>query len=271
MPAPDADDLNLIRDAVNEAGNIARHYFGGDYKRWDKGKNQPVTEADIAIDTFLRDTLTAARPDYGWLSEETRDDPARLQQETVFIVDPIDGTTAFLKGKPHFSISVAVVHGGRPRVGVVSNPITRECFAARLGQGATKNELPIHVSSCTALEGCRILGPKDMFSHPAWNTPPNRPWPPMEIAARSSIAYRLALVADGTFDAALVLSSKHDWDMAAGDLIATEAGGLVTSHDGRIPLYNGPTTLQHSMICAGPELHAQILNRVQHIKLPRGQ
>lgn len=260
----------LIEQAVIAAGAIARHYFGGDYKRWDKGKGQPVTDADIAIDTYLRETLTAARPDYGWLSEETKDDPFQRQRENVFIVDPIDGTVAFLKGLPEFSISVAAVRAGRPYAGVVLNPITGECFAARTGHGATLNGAPIKVSERRELEGCRIVGPRDLFAHPAWNVAPNRPWPPLHIEKRASIAYRLALVASGAFDAAIALSTKCDWDMAAGDLIVREAGGIVTAHDGAIPCYNGASVLKPSFVAAGPALHAAILERVEHIKLPRG-
>ena len=103
---------------------------------WDKGKGQPVTEADLAIDKFLRETLTIARPTYGWMSEESEDDPSRREAEHTFIVDPIDGTTAFLKGRPWFTIAIAIVRDGRPEQGVVYNPITEECFAASRGAGA---------------------------------------------------------------------------------------------------------------------------------------
>jgi myo-inositol-1(or 4)-monophosphatase len=265
---PDAGNLELIERAAREAGKIARRYFGGEYKRWSKDRGEPVTEADLAIDKFLRETLLEARPEYGWLSEEGGD-KERPDATHSFIVDPIDGTTAFLKGKPHFSISVAVVENARPVAGVVYNPITEECFTAAQGMGARLNGDAVRVSACASIEGCRMLGAKDMLTHPGWSKPPNAPWPDMHVETRSSIAYRMALVAAGVFDAALVLSAKHDWDMAAGDLIVREAGGKVTAHDGVELHFGGATSIQRSMICAGPALHALLLDKLKSVTLPR--
>ncbi len=272
MPAADAaleQDRALIEQAVRKAGSIARGFFGGDYKQWDKGKGQPVTDADLAVDKYLRETLTDARPGYGWLSEETKDTPARRGKEFVLVVDPIDGTIAFMKGRPHFTVCVALVRGDRPVIGAVYNPMLDEFYAAAEGQGATLNGHAIHVSPRDTLEGCRMLGDRAMLLHPAWNTAPNQPWPPMEIETRNSIAYRMALVASGAFDATLALSAKRDWDIAAADLIVREAGGIVTTHDGHIPRYNSDQAIQPSLICAGPALHRQILARVGHVQLPR--
>lgn len=266
MPAP--DDLALIERAVRAAGEIARRYFGGHYKSWDKGKGQPVTEADIAVDSYLNETLLKARPDYGWLSEETRDDPARLGKTRIFVVDPIDGTVAFIKGRPHFTIAVAVVENGRPSAAAVFNPITEENFTAALAHGARLNGEIIHVSARAEIEGCRMLGDKPMFAHPGWAAAPNTPWPDMTVETRSSIAYRMALVASGQFDAALALSAKHDWDLAAADLIVHEAGGLVSGHRGAILHYNGVVPIQRTMICAGPALHARLIEKLKHVNLP---
>lgn len=271
MPVRDAAaDLTLLEESVREGGKIARAFFGGDYKRWDKSKGNPVTEADLAVDKYLRETLCAARPGYGWLSEETEDDAQRLQAECVFVVDPIDGTVAFMKGRPHFTICAGIVVDGNPVAGAVYNPIAEECFTARVGHGAFLNGAPIHVSGRDGVEGCRMLGDKAMFAHAAWNTPPNRPWPAMEIETRGSIAYRIVLVACGQFDAMMALSSKRDWDVAAAQIIATEAGGQVTTHTGAALRYNRESTLQPSLVAAGPTLQAQLLERVSHINLPRG-
>ncbi|MEI9885144.1 MAG: 3'(2'),5'-bisphosphate nucleotidase CysQ [Rhizomicrobium sp.] len=267
MPAP---DLALLEEAVREAGQIARRHFGSDYKKWDKSKGNPVTEADLEVDRFLRDKLRAARPAYGWLSEETEDDPARLKAQTVFVVDPIDGTIGFIKGKPHFTICAGTVQDGEPVAGAVYNPITEECFTAYKGGGARLNGAPIHVSDRDEIAGCRMLGDRQMFAHAAWNTPPNRPWPPMEIESRSSIAYRAVLVAAGRFDAMLALSSKRDWDLAAAQIVVTEAGGLITTHAGAAMRYNRESTLHPSVVAAGPKLHARLMERVSHIRLPRG-
>jgi myo-inositol-1(or 4)-monophosphatase len=272
LPAAEAapnKDRALIEEAVRKAGDIARGYFGGEFKQWDKGKGQPVTEADLAVDKYLREALTGARPDYGWLSEETIDTPARRGKELVFVVDPIDGTIAFMKGRPHFTICVALVRGDRPVIGIVYNPVLEEFYAASEGEGATLNGQAIHVSSREELKGCRMLADRTLLTHPAWNEPPSTPWPPMEIESRNSVAYRMALVASGAFDAMIALSAKRDWDMAAADLIVREAGGIMTTHDGQIPRYNGEQAIQPSAICAGPLLYPQIFSRLGHIKLPR--
>jgi myo-inositol-1(or 4)-monophosphatase len=264
---PEADDLALIMEAALGAGEIARGFFGGAYKKWDKAKGEPVTEADLAVDLYLHDTLTAARPDYGWLSEESVDNEERKSARRTFIVDPIDGTIAFLKGRPHFTHAIAVVEDGRPTVAVVLNPITRECFSAVAGQGARLDGASIHASKQDAIEGCHMLAPKALFEHPGWSSTPGGPWPPMHIEQRNSIAYRLALVGAGQFDAAVTLSSKHDWDLAAGDLIVQEAGGRMTDHRGRILRYNGDVPIQRSMVAAGPMLYPLLIERTEHVKL----
>jgi myo-inositol-1(or 4)-monophosphatase len=268
LPVPDTADLALIEMAARDAGEIARSYFGGTYRRWDKGKGHPVTEADLAVDKFLRETLTGARAGYGWLSEESIDTAERQGTDKTFVVDPIDGTIAFLKGRPHFTISIAIVENGRPVCGVVLNPITNECFDASAGRGATLNGAPIRVSDCGRVEGCRMLAAKSLFDHPGWAVPPLCPWPSMQVEQRNSIAYRLALVAAGQFDATLALSSKHDWDLAAGDLIVHEAGGLVTDHRGAILRYNAPMPIQRSMVGAGQRLHSLLVDRTRLVKLP---
>jgi myo-inositol-1(or 4)-monophosphatase len=132
------------------------------------------------------------------------------------------------------------------------------------GGGATLNDGSIHVTARSALEGCRLLVARDVIEHPAWPTP----WPKMEIGKRASIAYRMALVANGTYDAMMALSSKHEWDSAAGTLIVAEAGGKATLHTGAVLAYNQPTPTHRSLICAGPALHAAILERTASIRLP---
>ena len=267
MPAN--EDLLLIENTVREAGDIARRYYGKEYRRWSKSRGEPVTEADIAIDRHLRAVLERARPDYGWLSEETGKDLTRLNTERRLTADPIDGTTAFLKERPHFSISVGIAENGRSVTGVVYNPILDEFCAAYARGGAQLNGQPIHVSGCSELEGCRIVGPKDVFAHPNWAIPPLEPWPVMQIEARSSVAYRMALVAAGQFDAAVILSAKHDWDMAAGDVIVREAGGRVSDKDGNALQFGRPDAVQRTMVCAGPTLHAHILARLRHLDLSK--
>jgi myo-inositol-1(or 4)-monophosphatase len=249
---PEHDDLKLLEDAARDAGHIARKFYGGDYKKWNKEGGSPVTEADLAVNKSLYDALTSARPDYGWLSEENTDNPSRLERRAVFVIDPIDGTIAFLKNRPHFTICAAIVVDGRPRCGVVYNPISEELFSARAGAGAHRNGAAIHVGARAELEGCALLGDRSQFAQP--------PWPSMHVQNRNSVAYRIALVADGSADASVSLTSKRDWDLAAADIILHEAGGRLTDTGGAALIYNKPVTRQSSLIAANAELHAQIIS-----------
>jgi len=249
---PAHDDLRLLEETVRQAGDIARRYFGGDYKRWNKEGGSPVTEADLAVNAYLRERLTEARPDYGWLSEENADDPARLAKRDLFIIDPIDGTIAFLKNRPHFTICAAVVTDGRPCCGVVYNPITDELYSAGKNGGAHRNAQPIQVATRARLEGAAMLGDRTQLAKP--------PWPPMHVQNRNSVAYRLVLVADGSADASVSLTSKRDWDLAAADIILAEAGGRLTDASGALLVYNKPVTKQANLVAANPVLHAEIVS-----------
>ena len=256
----DRADTKLLVESLREAGAIARKYFRGDFASWNKSRGDPVTEADIAIDQNLHRALLSARPDYGWLSEETEDDPARLDRERVFIVDPIDGTRGFLKGRPHFTIVAAVVQENRPVSAAIYNPITEEMYDAARGGGARLNGNPIRVSETDTLEGSRILAPQVYFETARWDDP----WPnSMQTETRSSIAYRLALVAEGRFDAILSLTAKNDWDLAAGDLLLHEAGGCVTAPGGESLFYNKPQPLQQGALGAGKTLHTILKQRLR--------
>jgi myo-inositol-1(or 4)-monophosphatase len=248
---PERDDLTLLEDTVRAGGDIARKFYGGDYKRWNKDGGSPVTEADLAVNKYLCETLTSARPDYGWLSEESADDPARLSRSHVFVVDPIDGTVAFLKNRPHFTICAAVVVNGDPVCGAIYNPISDELYAARKGGGARRNGKTIHVGSRDAIPECAMLGDRTQLTC--------APWPAMHVQNRNSVAYRLMLVADGSADASVSLSGKRDWDLAAADVILREAGGFLTDASGQTLTYNRASTLQSSLVAANPALHAEII------------
>ena len=257
-------DLALIREAAVAAGEVAVAMRAAGLERHKKADGTPVTSADLAVDALLRETLTAGRPDYGWLSEETADDPARLSRQRVFIVDPIDGTRAYIRDRPWWGVSIAVVENGRPIAGVVVAPDRGEVFEATQGGGARMNGKPIAASDTLDLEGAAMLADVQMMKHPAWPTP----WPQMRLESRNAIAYRLCSVACGEFDAMLALSPKSEWDMAAGDLIAVEAGCLVTDHKGRPLAYNQVKPTAPSLVCAGPALHRLILSRLEPIDLP---
>lgn len=239
MPATDtgtglADDLALLRDAAQEGGRIAMRWYGGDPQVWMKGGTSPVSEADYAVDAFLKETLRKARPDYGWLSEETVDTPDRLSARRTFVVDPIDGTRAFLERQDLWCVSIAVVDaGGRPLAGVLDCPARGEVFGASAGAGATLNGRPLSVRPQP--ERPSIAGPKIMLE-----TLP----PPLLSRMQAhryipSLAYRIAMIAAGRIDGTFVKANSHDWDLAAADLILTEAGGAVHDPAGAALLYAG--------------------------------
>jgi myo-inositol-1(or 4)-monophosphatase len=237
-------DLALLVDAAQEAGQIALRYFKNDPEVWMKDGTSPVSEADYAVDAFLRETLLAARPDYGWLSEETIDSAARLSARRTFVVDPIDGTRGFLEGSSRWCVSVAVVELGNSVAGVLECPARKETFAAKLGGGAFRND--VRVMTGAIPENPKIGGPKDLF-----DALPNT-W--RDRSARAgyipSIAYRIALVADGSLDASFVKPNSHDWDLAAADLILHEAGGSLLDARGRRLSFAG-AEIRHGALVAG--------------------
>jgi myo-inositol-1(or 4)-monophosphatase len=254
-----AEDLALLRDAALAAGPIMRDGFNADYEIWSKGAAGPVTAIDLAVDAMLKERLRAARPDFAWLSEETADNADRLSKRRLFVVDPIDGTRAFIKKKPDFVTAIAIVEDGKPVVGVIYNPITEELYEAVDGQGATLNGAKITVSEASEVEGSRMIGPKDVFLNPRWPTP----WPPMDIIQKNAIAYRMALVATGAHDAMVALGFKSEWDIAAATVIVREAGGRVSDPwDGEIT-FNNPDPRAPGVIASGPRLHPSLIERVK--------
>lgn len=254
---PGRDDTNdVLIDAVREAGALALQYYGKSPKNWLKDNNTPLSEADLAVNDLLHDRLRTARPDYGWLSEETQDNADRLTCDHVWIVDPIDGTRAFLKGLPHWTISVALVAAGRPVLGAVFNPVENEFYHARINKGAMLNDKPIRTSDADTLSGCKLIVHDNVLKRDSWP----KPWPELETGMRNSMAYRLCLVAQGRFDANLTMSPKSDWDIAAADLILHEAGGKVTNGNDENFIYNTVEFQHKPILAAGPKLHTQLLN-----------
>ena len=224
--------------AAREAGDIALRFFRPGERtsaRVDhKEGGSPVTEADLAVNDFLRARLGEVFAGAGWLSEESEDDPARLSRTSVLIVDPIDGTRGFLAGDPRWAVSVALIVAGRPLAGVVHAPALAETYAAARGCGATLNGATIGVSQRETLAGSRIAGPKAMIdsiaraANVSFATQPKIP----------SLAYRMALVASGELDLAVGSEKAHDWDIAAVDLILEEAGGWLVEAGGAPLRYN---------------------------------
>ena len=265
MPSPASDrpfdareDLALLRDAALSVGPLLRAKFGADFEVWSKGAAGPVTEVDIAVDRMLKEFLTAARPDYGWLSEEIADNTDRLDKRCVFVVDPIDGTRAFIKRKPEFCTALAVVRDGQAVAGVVYNPILEELFEAAHEHGARLNGERVSVSDTPAIEDCKMIGPEDLFSSKFWPTP----WPAMQRSQKNAIAYRAALVASGEYDATVSLGYKSEWDIAAATVITREAGGRISDPWNGDYVFNKPDPRVAGVVCAGPALHALLIERV---------
>lgn len=236
-------DLALIREAAREGAEIALRYFGRSPESWMKNGTSPVSAADIAVDRFLSDTLRAARPDYGWLSEETADSPERLSARRTFVVDPIDGTRAFLEGRRTWCVSVAVVENGVPLVGVLDCPARREIYEAAIGGAARRNGETIRVSAPG--DRPRVAGPKPMLAQAPAFMRAGEP-----VSYIPSLAYRIAMVASGEIDATFVKPNAHDWDLAAADLILRRAGGAVLDAAGRPLFYAGPQP-RHGALAAG--------------------
>ena len=258
-----AADLDLIRAAALAAGELALAEREAGLKIWSKSGGSPVTSADLAVDQALRDALLTARPDYGWLSEETADSEDRLSRRRIFVVDPIDGTVAYMKGKPWWCIPIAVVEDGRPVAAVIHAPALGETFEATLGGGASLNGKPVSAADTDDLDDASVLADARLMEGPQWD----EPWPEMRFEKRNAIAYRMALVAAGAFDAAIALTPKWDWDVCAGALIANEAGAKVSDHHGHEWCFNQPDPRQNSLICSAPGLHPLIVRRTGPIPL----
>jgi len=249
-----SSDLTLLIDAARNAGDIAQRFFNAAPEVWEKpGGQGPVTEADLAVNEQLQADLQAARRDYGWLSEETEDGAGRLKTERQFVIDPIDGTRSFIEGAKDWAHSLAVTENGQPIAAVVYLPVRGLLYAAEHGAGATCNGTPIRATAGKPMTDATVLSARPNMDARYWKDGP----PPFKRTFRSSLAYRLALVAQGQFDAMLTLRPTWEWDVAAGSLIVTEAGGTVTDQTGQSAKFNNPHPQINGMVAAGgihPEL-----------------
>jgi myo-inositol-1(or 4)-monophosphatase len=258
---PLAEDEALLAGAVRAAGELALSFFGRGLVGARKADNTPVSEADLAVDRFLHERLAMARPSYGWLSEESADRPERLEARRVWIVDPIDGTRAFLAGLPDWTISAALVEDGQPLLAAILNPNMSEFFGARRGYGAALNGDPIVVPARDRLEGSRIFANKGLLRRKIWS----QPWHATKSVWANSIAYRLALIAAGRADAALSITRKAEWDLAAAALLVQEAGGKVTDARGAALRFNQPRPRINGLVAAAPALHELLIARTRPV------
>jgi myo-inositol-1(or 4)-monophosphatase len=264
-PLPIAPELlRTVLDTCLEAGEIASALFRPGAmtaaRTWSKSGGSPVTEADIGVDTFLRIRLSDLLPEAAWLSEETVDDAVRLSSRFVWVVDPIDGTRAFMNGSPDWAVCVALLDQGVPILGVVHAPACAATYTALSGGGAQRNGAQIVTSTPASFATARIAGPKSMLDALARL---ERFEPAEKIP---SLALRLARIADGTIDAGLVSPNARDWDIAAADLILTEAGGRLSGGEGEPVLYNRETPVHGMLVASGESLVAPLMSALQRLR-----
>ncbi|WBU63867.1 3'(2'),5'-bisphosphate nucleotidase CysQ [Paracoccus aerodenitrificans] len=252
-------DLKLLIEAAQEAGEIAHRFWRQDPETWEKDAGAgPVTEADLAVNEHLFRRLTEARPNYGWLSEESEDEASRLDASHCFIIDPIDGTRAFIDGQQGFSHSLAIARGDHVVAAVVHLPEMGLTYTASEEGPAMLNGTPIRPSDAT-LADADILASKSVLDPGYWK---DRQPPGFKRSFRPSLAWRLCLVAEGRFDAIMSLRSAWEWDIAAGALIAARAGAVVTNMHGKPMRFNGQDARIDGVVIAGPALHGQIMENL---------
>ena len=242
-------DSMRFEQIVREAGQIAKRQWPGDGHRvesWEKSPGSPVCAADIEVDSFLRRELAALLPAAGWLSEETADKPARLAKGLCWVVDPIDGTRDYLRGRPGWAVSVALVSGGRPLIGTLVAPARDEVWSATAGKGAWRNGERLRASKRTKFEGARI--PADSL--------PAEDRMLTTVAKPNSIALRVAMVAANEADILATLRWGYEWDIAAATLIAREAGAAVSDAFGKTLAYNKRDPRSFGLLVSAPGIHA---------------
>ena len=259
MRVPDSASLQTgIEAAVREAGALALRAREASPKSWSKHGGSPVSDADIAVDHFLRERLMQLAPDCGWLSEETEDNRTRLRVPRLWVVDPIDGTRAFLSGREDWSISVALVESGRPVIGMIFAPMTDALYAAAAGAPTTLNGVAVTANPGSSLAGIKAAGPKPMLERLAGHAPDLVMEPKV-----FSLALRLTRVAEGTLDLAFASTNSHDWDLAAADLLVHQAGGALTTFAGETLIYNRADPLHGALVAAGRSRHEAFLALVR--------
>ncbi len=253
-------DLALLTDAAFAAGKIAMRYWKKSPQVWEKsGSAGPVTEADLAVNTMLADRLRNARPDYGWLSEEDEDTTARHSTARQFIIDPIDGTRAFMAGEEAFAHSLAIAENGAIIAGVVYLPALDRMYSATADGVALKNGEPIQASAQDTIENAKVLTTAPNLAPDLW---PGGV-PQFKRSFRTSLAYRLCLVAEGRHDGMLTLRDAWEWDIAAGALIAARAGATVTDRHNQPLSFNTPDAKRPGVLAAAPGLHSALIARLK--------
>ena len=248
-------DKQRLEAICRQAGSIAMRQWPGAghaVESWDKGGDSPVCAADIEVDGFLKRELGALLPAAGWLSEETADDPARLKRDLIWLVDPIDGTRDFIRGRQGWAISIALVSAGRPLVGLLYAPARGEFWSSTAGTGARLNGKAIHASTRDVFPGARV--PTDALPREDRD---------LELVEKpNSIALRIAMVADNRADLVATLRWGYEWDIAAAGLIAREAGAQVTDAFGKPLAYNKRDPRAFGLLVSAPAIHPTAVDRL---------
>jgi len=247
------DDLKRIATALDAARAVLARFTPGAVEHRVKEGDDPVTEADLAVNEALLKRLP--QPGEGWLSEETRDDPERLGCRRVWVVDPLDGTREFVAGVPEWCVSVALVEDGRPVAGGICNPVTDQTVIGSIESGVTLNGTPCRVRKLTSLDGIEILASRSEVRRGEWSRFDSAPF---GVRGVGSVAYKLGLVAAGLADATWTLVPKHEWDVAAGVALVRAAGGSVWTPEGEEPRFNRESPKLTGLLAAPSGLEAPI-------------
>jgi myo-inositol-1(or 4)-monophosphatase len=252
--------LERIERALGEAVGVLSQFVSGRVKADRKPSDRSlVTEADRSVNRVLRQSLL--RDQEGWLSEEDPDDLERLKKHRVWVVDPLDGTREFVAGVPEWSISVAMVEGGRAIAGGVLNPATGEIFLGSTETGITYNSRQAHTSEKGRLEGAVVLASRTEVDHGEWARFQKASF---IIQPMGSVAYKLALVAAGLADATWTLNPKSEWDVAAGVALVEAAGGHVQFLPNLRPTFNKKGTRLPGLFACGTLLRDEITILLGH-------
>ena len=253
-----AQILDRIHAGIEASRAVFARFTPGAIETEYKIGHDPVTEADRALDAVLRRELL--RDGEGWLSEESADDPIRLQRSRVWVVDPLDGTREFVKGIPEFCVSIGFVENGRTVAGGIYNPATDETFLGSIDSGVTYNGRPAHPSQRTTLEGALVLASRSEVKRGEWKPFENTA---LNIRPMGSVAYKLAWVSAGLADITFTLTPKNEWDVVAGAALVLSAGGFVSTLEKTDLAANRRDPLLSGLLASGPFLKDQLLAMVE--------
>nr|WP_208411753.1 3'(2'),5'-bisphosphate nucleotidase CysQ [Sphingomonas naasensis] len=245
--------LAEVAEIAADAGRFAIKLWNTDFRRWEKAPGNPVCAVDLEVDGMLRYRLGELLPDAGWLSEETIDSAARLDADRIWVVDPIDGTRDYLRGRPGWAVSIALVDKGRPVLGVLDAPAREEVWVAEAGNGAFRNGERLRVAARSELAGARV--PADQLSKVDHDL--------VMVAKPNSIALRIAMVAAGEADLLATIRWGNEWDIAAAVLLAGEAGAAVSDAFGRPLAFNTPDAQAFGVLATAPGIHAAAVERLR--------